>query len=530
MRVAAPAATVSNDWDATAWASAHVQSCAGPAFLTRADGTLVATNGAAHALAGRGELPSGLRALIIDARLKDCVQSVKVSLPDASGSARSFEFMLLPVPIGHVLAIGRETTLESNLIAALAASRDLFRDLAICFTDFAFETDASGVFTWVSPGGLLGFTAAELHGARPRDVFLDLEWDLFSTRERIFGRETTLTSKAGVESHLVLTASPVIDVQGVCRGVRGVARDVTALRLCEREAALAKRREDLVDAVVDAVRAQVEPRRMMLAAADALAAATESNFVMIRALNADALVKVGGTSAGLSHALEVVTQYQGKPNGNIRLARDASKGSYGELERSLVDAIVPHLGIALALAQSLDAGASARRDEATGLLTRRWFLTEANKRLAAAARAGREVSLLIFDCDHLEEVSKLPGQATGDEFTALIGRSLAQACEDGDIAGRLDDESFAVLLAHATDALSTGETMCADLLAMCRELGVHGEVGISVGCAIGDPEAGETLEDIFGRAECALHTAKREGRNRVVLAQPAQRVTSCSNG
>jgi diguanylate cyclase (GGDEF)-like protein/PAS domain S-box-containing protein len=530
MRGASPAA-VQKAWDAAEWAAAHVRTCAGPAFLTTGDGTLIAANGAAHALAGRGELPSGLRALIIDARLKDCVQTVKVSLPDPTGgSARSFEFTLVPVPVGHLLAIGRETTLESNLIAALAASRDLFRDLALCFTDFAFETDADGVFSWVSPSGLLGYGAAELHGARPRDVFLDLTWDLFSTRERIFGREIWLTSKAGTESCLVLTASPVIDVQGVWRGVRGVARDVTAMRLMEREAAHAKRRDDLIAAVVGAIRAQVEPRRMMLAAADALAAATESNFVMIRALNADALVKVGGTQAGLSHAIEVATHHHGKPNGNIRLAREAAKGAFGEMERALVDAIVPHLGIALALMQSLDAGASARRDVATGLLTRRWFLTEANRRLAAAARAGREVSLLVFDCDHLEDKSELPGQATGDEFTALIGRSLGQAAQDGDIAGRLDDEAFAVLLDNASNALSIGETLCADLLAVCRELGVSGEVGISVGCAIAEPEAGETLEDLFGRAECALHAAKREGRNRVVLAQPAQRVTLCSNG
>jgi diguanylate cyclase (GGDEF)-like protein/PAS domain S-box-containing protein len=492
---------------------------------------LVAVNGAAHSLGGRGDLPAGLRALVVDARLKDCAQSVKVSLPDPTGgSSRSFEFTLLPVPVGLVLAIGRETTLETNLIAALAASRDLFRDLALCFTDFAFETDASGAFSWVSPNGLAGFAAAELHGARPRDVFFDLDSDLFSTRERIHARETWLTTKTGTECCIVVTASPIIGVQGVPQGVRGVARDVTAMRLFEREAARAKRREDLIDAVVDAVRAQVEPRRMMLAAADALAAATESNFVMIRALNSDALVKVGGSAAGLSHAVEVVTHYQGKPNGNVRLARDASKGPFGVVEQSLVEAIVPHLGIALALAQSLDGGASARRDEASGLLTRRWFLTEVNKRLATAARAGREVSLVVFDCDHLEDKSVLPGQATGDDFTALIGRSLGQACGEDAVAGRLDDEAFAVLIEHASDALGLAEALCASLVGVCRELGVHGEVGISAGCAIADPEAGETLEDLFGRADCALHMAKREGRNRVVLAQPAQRVALCSNG
>lgn len=530
MRGAAPA-TVQDNWDATGWAVAQVRASASPAFLVRGDGSLVIANAAAEPLCGRGELASSLRAIVIDARLKDCAQAVKVSLPDrAGGATRCFDLAILPVPVGQVFVVGREITLEASVMAALAASRDLFRDLALCFTDFAFETDTAGVFSWVSPGGLLGYDASELHGAQPARVFGGLEAVPFTTRERVNGREIWLTSKAGAESCLAVTASPVIDAQGTWRGVRGVARDVTALKLCEREAACARRREDLIDAVVDAVRAQVEPRRMMLAAADALAAATDSDSVVVWALGPDVQVGVGDTARGLSHVHELVTSYQGKPNGNVRLARAASKGAYGETERSLVDAIAPHLGIALALAQSLDSNAMPRRDAVTGLLNRRTFLSEANKKLAAAARAGRGLTLFVFDCDHLEDISQLPGQATGDDFLAEVGRSLAQACGEGELAGRLDEESFAVLADASPDPMLRAAGLCADLIGVARTLGVQDEVGISAGCAIGEPEDGETLEDLFGRAECALHAAKREGRNRVVLAQPSREVTLCSNG
>ncbi len=527
MRGAAPA-TVQNDWDATAWAVAQVRASASPAFVVRGDGTLVTANAAAEPLCGRGELNSSLRALIIDTRLKDCAQAVKVAVPDrAGGASRCFDLAIMPVPVGQVFVIGREITLETNVMAALAASRDLFRDLALCFTDFAFETDAAGVFSWVSPGGLLGYGAAELHGADPAKVLGGLEALPFTTREPINGREIWVASKSGEESCLTVTASPVVDAKGNWRGVRGIARDVTALRQCEREAATAKKRADLIAAVIDAVRAQVEPRRMMLAAADALAAATDSDAVVVRALGSDILIGVGEGVPGLSHVREVVTSYQGKPNGNVRLARAASKGAYGEVEGSLVDAVAPHLGVALALAQTLDTGGMLRRDLVTGLLNRRTFLSEANKKLSAAARAGRGLTLFVFDCDHLEEISQLPGRATGDEFLAELGRSLARACGEGELAGRLDEESFAVLTDTLPDPLLRAAGLCADLIGIARTLGVHGEVGISAGCAVGEPEDGETLEDLFGRAECALHAAKREGRNRVVLAQPMQKVTSC---
>jgi diguanylate cyclase (GGDEF)-like protein/PAS domain S-box-containing protein len=529
MRGAAPA-TVEHVWDATGWAVAQVRASASPAFVVRGDGTLVMANAAAEPLCGRGELPSSLRALIIDARLKDCAQAVKVAVPDrAGGASRCFDLAIMPVPVGQVFVIGREITMETNVMAALAASRDLFRDLALCFTDFAFETDATGAFSWVSPGGLLGYDAAELHGAHPAQVLGGLEAAPFTTRVPINGREIWLTSKAGAESCLTVTASPVVDAQGNSRGVRGIARDVTSLRLCEREAAAAKKSADLIAAVIDAVRAQVEPRRMMLAAADALLAATDSDAVAVRAVGSDILISVGEGGSGLSHVREVVTSYQGKPNGNVRLSRAASKGPYSE-ERSLVDAVVPHLGVALALAQTLDTGGMLRRDLVTGLLNRRTFLGEANKKLSAAARAGRGLTLFVFDCDHLEEISQLPGRATGDEFLAELGRSLARACGEGELAGRLDEESFAVLTDALPDPMLRAAGLCADLIGVARTLGVHGEVGISAGCAVGEPEDGETLEDLFGRAECALHAAKREGRNRVVLAQPMQKVTSCSNG
>lgn len=530
MRGAAPA-TVQSEWDATAWAVAQVRATASPAFVVRGDGSLVLANAAAEPLCGRGELPSSLRALIIDARLKDCAQAVKVSVPDRTGGTpRCFDLAILPVPVGQVFVVGREITLETNVMSALAASRDLFRDLALCFTDFAFETDAMGAFSWVSPGGLLGYDAAELHGAEPAQLFGGLEALAFATREHIKGREIWLTSKAGEESCLEVTASPVLDARGNWCGVRGVARNVTELRLCEREAAHAKKREELIDAVVDAVRAQVEPRRMMLAAADALAAATNSDAVVVRALGSDVVIGVGENSCGLSHVREVATSYQSKPNGNIRLSREASKGPYDDVERSLIDAIVPHLGVALALAQSLDAGGALRRDVVTGLFNRRTFLSEANKKRSAAARAGRGVTLFVFDCDHLEEISQLPGAATGEAFLAEVGRSLAQACGDGELAGRLDEESFAVLTDTLADPMLRAAGLCADLIGVARSVGVQTEVGISAGCAVGEPEDGETLEDLFGRAECALHAAKREGRNRVVMARPVDKVTSCSNG
>jgi diguanylate cyclase (GGDEF)-like protein len=515
MRGAKPAA-VGENWDAVAWASAQVSSSVAPALVARADGMIVAANAAAEPLILRGALQAQLHALVIDTRFKNCVKGGRVLLAEQS---RCFDLTLLPLTDGHVLAVGRDATFDANLISALAVSRDLFRDLALSFADVAFETDAAGAFSWMSSGGMLGFDADELHGARPCELFGEAA--PFSTREPVNGREIWLKTKSGQDNCLVLTVSPLVDRRGWC-GARGVARDVTPLKLLEREAAAAQKRDELISAVVGALRAQIEPRRMMLAAADALAAAAEADAVSICALGSGPSVSVGAKTLGLARAIDVATSYQGKPNGNVRLAREAAKGGFSDAARSLIEAVAPHLGVALALVQSLESSGAVRRDGATGLLNRRAFFEEANRKCAAAARAGRDLTLIVFDCDEFEERDGAPGEQT----LAAVGRALAQRCGADDVAGALDEDEFA-LATDASSNLELAENIRADLAEAARR---HcAGASISAGSAVAAADGDETLENLFRRAECALHTAKREGRNRAVSAEVSLEVTSCSN-
>ena len=510
MRGATPA-VAREDWDVVTWAAAQVSSSTAAALVARADGGIVAANEAASALMWRGAVRVDLRVLFIDTCLKNRMQTVRVSVPGAAdGATRSFDLTLAPLPDRHVFAVGRETTLEINLTSALAQSRNLFRDLTLRLADFAFETDATGTFSWAS-ADLLGFEASELQGVRPQDLFGEAA--PFSIRESISGREVWLKTKSGHDGCLAVTASPIVDQHGDWCGTRGAARDVTALKQLERESLAAKKRDELISAVVGALRSQIEPRRIMLAAADALAAATDADSVSVRALGSDIGARVGAKNSGLELAIEVVTSYQGKPNGNVRLARSAAKGPFGESARTLIDAVVPHLGVALALAQSLEASNAVRCDAPTGLLNRRAFLGEASRKYAAAARAGRPFTLFVFDCDDSETLSE-------DALTAA-GRSLKSLCDEDDVAGVLDEDEFTLATSSRSKLSELGERICADLTEAARKF--CPDVSISVGCAVAAAEADETLEDLLARAECALHAAKREGRRYVVSADASLR-------
>ena len=125
----------------------------------------------------------------------------------------------------------------------------------------------------------------------------------------------------------------------------------------EREANIASRREELIGAIVGAMRCQIEPRRMMLAAAEALLAATDSHCVTVRPARSDVFASIGEMDDGARHEMEFDTTYQGKTNGRLSLSRNGLGPAYGETETALVEAVVPHLGVAIALAELLTATA-----------------------------------------------------------------------------------------------------------------------------------------------------------------------------
>jgi hypothetical protein len=251
-----------------------------------------------------------------------------------------------------VLVLANETSFEANLITALTNSRELFRDLAACNVDFAFETDAGGAFSWVSPQGALGYSAAELHGARPEEVFGSVAGvESFTSAERIADLEIWLHAKDGKTHSLIVNAIAVHGANGARRATRGVARDVTALRAHERQAWRIKRRDDLAATIVEAMRAEVDPQRMLNVTATALKTATKSDAVTIACHKGKLCAEAGDVADGMSLKLHANAIYHGSYNGTITLLRVDGRDAFGDEERQLLAAVMPQLGVAIALGE-----------------------------------------------------------------------------------------------------------------------------------------------------------------------------------
>ena len=164
--------------------------------------------------------------------------------------------------------------------------------------------------------------------------------------------------------------------------------------------------------------------------------------------------------------------------------------------------------------------ATAHRDDLTGLLNHEAVHEELQRAVSAARRAGESVGFLMFDLDHFRRVNEQHGSAAGDSILVQVARTLSSTVRSSDLVARLGGEEFGVLVrrcqvdnaarvAEKARAAVNGTPMLID----AGSATVHLSAGVA--CF---PDHGATAEEIFRAADRALNTAKRSGRDRVVVA------------
>lgn len=162
--------------------------------------------------------------------------------------------------------------------------------------------------------------------------------------------------------------------------------------------------------------------------------------------------------------------------------------------------------------------AAAMRDPLTGLLNRRGFDLAATQALDAGAGSA---AALMCDLDHFKSINDRFGHEFGDEALRRIAARLRQALAPRPaLLARQGGEEFVVLLpdARLDEAAALAEGVRAACAAEMIEFAdLTANVTVSIGVAAG-AERGAGMRALIGRADAALYQAKREGRNRVVLA------------
>jgi diguanylate cyclase (GGDEF)-like protein len=161
---------------------------------------------------------------------------------------------------------------------------------------------------------------------------------------------------------------------------------------------------------------------------------------------------------------------------------------------------------------------AASVDPLTGLLNRRGFGEATSRMIEREAKAGRPVTVMIFDIDHFKSVNDRFGHAAGDDVLQVFANVAIASLRMTDLLGRVGGEEFAALLpCSIEEALLAAERVREAFEASGVAIDEAPlETTVSIGVA-GGP-ANTELEVLMASADTALYQAKRAGRNRVEAA------------
>lgn len=159
---------------------------------------------------------------------------------------------------------------------------------------------------------------------------------------------------------------------------------------------------------------------------------------------------------------------------------------------------------------------AATRDKLTGLYNRRHgehLLEEACRR---AQKRGGVLSLIVCDIDHFKQINDRFGHPAGDRVLSDVAHILRDSVRSGDAVIRWGGEEFVILLENCAleAAIDLGERVRNRVRA--HQDAEVGALTLSLGLA--GRAQDESFEQLVARADAALYTAKRSGRDRLSLA------------
>jgi diguanylate cyclase (GGDEF)-like protein len=147
---------------------------------------------------------------------------------------------------------------------------------------------------------------------------------------------------------------------------------------------------------------------------------------------------------------------------------------------------------------------ASQTDPLTGCLNRRGFEEQARRILAAAARAGRAVGVIVLDLDGFKQVNDSGGHPAGDRVLREVGERLIDAAGRGALVARLGGDEFALMLEGADEDAAAA---AADRV----EAALTGVIRASAGVAAA-PRHGTALDALLAWADARLYETKSRRR------------------
>ncbi len=257
------------------------------------------------------------------------------------------------------------------------------------------------------------------------------------------------------------------------------------------------------------------------------------------------------TPLGITSMMDAAIRRDGKVIGVVCLEHVGEPRDWTPAEMEFAGALADQAALALAAverrqleeerarvrAELMRTRELALQDELTGLANRRSLEQMLVSEVDRAQRHARPLSILMIDIDRFKAVNDSHGHRAGDEVLRELARLLADKLRSIDRAARYGGEEFFVLMPDTPvdEARRVAERIRGSIEAHTfvvdpedDEPPIGLRLTVSAGVA-GLPENAETLAGLVEGADRALYEAKRQGRNRVLVAE-VRRLVKRANG
>jgi diguanylate cyclase (GGDEF)-like protein len=159
---------------------------------------------------------------------------------------------------------------------------------------------------------------------------------------------------------------------------------------------------------------------------------------------------------------------------------------------------------------------SVRHDPLTGVSSRAFLLAQLAEECARSDRFSRPFAVVFIDLDGFKLVNDEAGHDAGDRILATVGHAIRLGVRPADIVGRYGGDEFVIGVVEGTveTAREIAERISAQIAA--RLATEPRRPTASFGIAV--KQGGEDATALVHRADVAMYTAKRAGKNQTVVA------------
>lgn len=158
-------------------------------------------------------------------------------------------------------------------------------------------------------------------------------------------------------------------------------------------------------------------------------------------------------------------------------------------------------------------------DGLTRLYNSRYFYSQLDAEVGRSARYKHPLSLLLLDLDHFKDFNDAYGHLEGDKVLVSIGRNIQDCLRTMDSAYRYGGEEFTVILpeTNGAEAHTVAERIRQKIESEPHTPTSPENITVTISVGVTEYINGEDAPALVQRADQAMYTSKKKGRNIVTI-------------